>query len=187
MKEFEDKLADMIENIKEKDFKSNFQDKLKKDAIKIAKDDKLIVPADKTNNFYKLDVDKYDELLEKHITKDYKKADNNLVDEITKVDKEIAENLDLSDRIYCTSRRDAYITLKDHKPSFHNKPTCRLINTTKPELGKISKQKLSKIISDIKLKTKLQQWKNSDSVIDWFEKLENKKKMSFIQFDIVEF
>ena len=72
MKEFEDKLADMIENIKEKDFKSNFQDKLKKDAIKIAKDDKLIVPADKTNNFYKLDVDKYDELLEKHITKDYK-------------------------------------------------------------------------------------------------------------------
>ena len=61
MKEFEDKLADMIENIKEKEYKNNFQDKLKKDAMKIAKDDKLIVAADKTHNFYKMGVNEYDE------------------------------------------------------------------------------------------------------------------------------
>ena len=47
----------------------------------------------------------------------------------------------------------------------------------------ISKQKLAKIISEVKLRTKLQQWKNSD----WFENLEDKKKLSFIQFDLVEF
>ena len=175
MKDFEDKLADMIENIKKREYINSFQTKLKKDAIKIAKEKKLIVSADKTHNFYKMSVIDYDELVEKNVTKDYKKAEDNLVDEIMKVDKEIATELDLGDRIYCTSKKDAYITLKDHKPSFANKPTCRLINTTKTELGKISKQKLSKIISEVKLKTKHQKWKNSDSVIVWFIKLENKK------------
>ena len=169
------------------EYKHCFQTKLKKDAIKIDNEKKLIVPADKTHNFYKMSVDDYDELIEKNVTKDYKKAEDNLVDEITKVDKDIATELDLGDRIYCTSKKDAYITLKDHKPSFVNKPTCRLINTTKTELGKISKQKLSKIISEVKLKTKLQQWKNTDSLIEWFIKLENKKRLSFIQFDLVEF
>ena len=51
MKHFEDKLADMIENIKEKEYKNSFQDKLKKDAIKITKEDKLIIPADKIHNY----------------------------------------------------------------------------------------------------------------------------------------
>ena len=126
-------------------------------------------------------------LLKKHITKDYKKAKDSFAENTTKVDKEIAESLDLDDRIYCTSKREAYITMKDHKPTFANKPTCRLINPTKTELGKISKKKISKIILDVKNKTKFNQWKNSDSVIDWFSDLTNKNSLSFIQFDICEF
>ena len=80
-----------------------------------------------------MDEAKYDELLQKQMNKDYKKAGENLADDITKADEEIAMNLELSDRVYCTSKKDAFITLKDHKPSF----ACRLINPTKPELGKI--------------------------------------------------
>ena len=35
--------------------------------------------------------------------------------------------------------------------------------------------------------SQLNQWKNSFSVIEWFENLQNKKELSFLQFDIVEF
>ena len=31
------------------------------------------------------------------------------------------------------------------------------------------------------------QWKNSDATIDWFTKLENKSRMRFFQFDVVDF
>ena len=187
LKEFEDKLGDMINNIKQKDYKNSFQIKLKNDTQNIARENKLIIPADKTHNFYKVDEAKYDELLQKHINKDYKKADDTLADDITKVDKEIAAKLELDDRIYCTSKKAAFITLKDHKPNFANNPTCRLLNPTKPELGRISKQKLSKMISEVKQKTKFNQWKNSDSVISWFSELKDKKRLSFIQFDLCEF
>ena len=55
-----------------------------------------------------------------------------------------ATKLELDDRIDVTAQKQAFITLKDHKPNFRNNPTCRLINPTKPEIGKISKQILEK-------------------------------------------
>ena len=88
--------------------------------------------ADKTTNFYKLKKDDYNELLQKHITKDYKKTNDDIFENNTKKDKELATKLDLDDRIYKTSKKQAFITLKDHKPNFNNKPTCRLLNI-KPE------------------------------------------------------
>ena len=54
-------------------------------------------------------------------------------------DKRIAEELELSGRIDVTAKRETFITLKDHRENFRNKPTCRLINPCKPELGKVSK------------------------------------------------
>ena len=65
--------------------------------------------------------------------------------EVTKEDRRIATKLELSDRIDVTAKREAFITLKDHKPNFRNKPTCRLINPCKPELGKVSKQLVEKL------------------------------------------
>ena len=38
-----------------------------------------------------------------------------------------------------------YHTPKDHKPNFGSNPKCRLINPTKTEIGKISKQILERI------------------------------------------
>ena len=46
---------------------------------------------------------------------------------------------------------------------------------------------LVKIITEVKNKSHLLQWKNSDSVINWFSKLENKQRLHFIQFDVVDF
>ena len=42
-------------------------------------------------------------------------------------------------------------------------------------------------MNDIKEKTQLKLWKNTDSVINWFDSLENKESLSFIQFDICDY
>ena len=98
-----------------------------------------------------------------------------------------AERLKLSDRINITAKREAFLTLKDHKPNFNNKPSCRLINPCKPELGKISKQIVEKIVHDVKSKTNINQWKNTNDVINWFNNIENKNSHTLICFDICDF
>ena len=58
----------------------------------------------------------------------------------------MADRLELANRIETMVRRDAFITLKDHKPNFNNSPTCRLMNPAKSEIGKVAKQILQSII-----------------------------------------
>ena len=107
--------------------------------------------------------------------------------EVTKEDRRIATKLELRDRIDVTAKREAFITLKDHKPNFRNKPTCRLINPCKPELGKVSKQLVEKIVYDVKTATNIKHWKNTNDVVSWFNSIENKNKHMFISFDICDF
>ena len=89
---------------------------------------------------------------------------------MTKEDKKIASKLGIDDRVYKTSKREAFITLKDHKPNFKNNPKFRLLNPTKQELGKVSKQKLEKIVTFVKEKSGLKLWKDTESVITWFDR-----------------
>ena len=44
-------------------------------------------------------------------------------------DIHIDMKLDLADRINTITERESFITLKDHKEDFKNKPTCQLINS----------------------------------------------------------
>jgi len=110
---------------------------------------KLLIAADKTTNFYKLEPSKYNDLLEQNITKSCKKVHPNTVRDIHKENKKIATKLGIDDRVDTTAKKDAFITLKDHKSNFANKPTCRLINPTKSEIGKISKEILDRINSTL--------------------------------------
>ena len=73
----------------------------------------------------------------------------------TAEDTKIAERLDLSDRINVTAQREASFTLKDHKENFRNKPTYRLVNPCKPELGKVSKQIVENINHKERAKTNM--------------------------------
>ena len=135
MLNFEKRLLHMIENIKFRKVTGMFQQKLSSDVynnIKTA--DKLLVPADKTSNFYKMDTQSYTELLQKNITKNYKKVPPGITNSIEAGAKTIAKKLHLDDRINTTAKREAFITLKDHKPNFANNPTCRLINPAKSEI-----------------------------------------------------
>ena len=93
----------------------------------------------------------------------------------------------LEDRIECFPHREAFITLKDHKENFCNKPSCRLINPAKSELRKIAEFHIDKINKINQAKTKLRQWRSTKEVIAWYESLENKQKCKFIKIDIAEF
>ena len=53
--ELENRMNEMIRNVKFKDVKCRFQKKIASDIQNIKKTDSLFVPADKTTNFYKMD------------------------------------------------------------------------------------------------------------------------------------
>ena len=95
--------------------------------------------------------------------------------------------LGIDDKVDTTVEKDVFITLKDYKPNFANKPTCRLINPTKSEIGKVSKKILDRIISTIAKKRNFDQWKNTTAVINWFKSIEHKQHSSFVCLDIEEF
>ena len=177
----------MIKNIEFKEPRNQFQEKLQKEQKQIKNEPKLLIAADKTSNFYKVKPDEYKKLLEKEVNKEYKKVTDQNVKKVNNAHKKIVVDLGISDRVFKTSERECFITLKDHKPNFQNSPSCRLLNPMKCEVGKISHQKLSKIIEIVRKKSKLNQWKNSYSCIDWFKELKGKRRLSFIIFDIVNF
>ena len=64
----------------------------------------------------------------------------------------MAEKLDLDDRIYSLQSKEAFITLKDHKDNFANNTKCRLLNPAKSDLGKVSKQILARVVTDLREK-----------------------------------
>ena len=55
------------------------------------------------------------------------------------------------------------VCLMDHKPNFQKNPTTRLLNPTKTEIGRIAKQKLANVVTNVNIKLpELQLWKNTD-------------------------
>ncbi|KAL9986499.1 hypothetical protein ACROYT_G000660 [Oculina patagonica] len=182
-------MLDLIRNIKFKaNTKSNFQRKLDADINnKIKKPNSLLIPADKTTNYYEMNTTAYNKLIKENVTKTYKKSSGKVVEKLNAQSARIAEHLQLDDRIEKLAEKEAFITLKDHKPAFHNHPTCRLINPSKSEIGVISKHILDNINTSIINKTKINQWKNTSSVLKWFNDLQHKESLSFICFDVCDF
>ena len=101
--------------------------------------------------------------------------------------RDIAMNIGIADRVECMAERDAFITLKDHKENFQNHPTCRLINPAKSEMGHVSKSILERIVSEVSLATKLNQWRSTSIVIDWFKNIPDNSRSRFIKFNICDF
>ena len=147
----------------------------------------VFVKADKTTNYYKTAPEDYMTLVNENVTKTYKKTNPNVLDIITLEDKNIAEKIDLADRIEVSASRDSFITLKDHKPDFINNPTCRLINPSKSEIGVISKNILDRINKEVIQATKVNLWKSTNNTIEWFKAIPEKEKHIFITFDVCDF
>ena len=184
---FEKDLLNIINTIKFRDQKNTFQQKLKAYIEEIKKSPDVFVFADKTSNIYKMTPQEHEKLLKENVTKTYKKASPKLETAINSEAKCIATNLDLSDTIEKLAPTPAYITLKDHKENFRSNPSCRLINPSKTELGRISKIILDRINKELLSKLNYNQWKNTDNVINWFKNITDKIHCKFIQLDIKEF
>ena len=75
--------------------------------------------------------------------------------------------------MFVNGKQDCFITLKDHKPNFQNNPTVRLLNPAKNELSRISKTILDKINENLYNSLHLNQWKNTQEVIDWLKGIDN--------------
>ena len=109
----------------------------------------MFIFADKTNNTYEMKPQDHEKLIMENITKTYQKAPDKLEKTINMEAKNIAKSYKLAERIDHLPRSDTFITLKDNKDNFYNKPSCRLINPTKSELGKISKKIIEQINQEI--------------------------------------
>ena len=105
LKEFENDMLKMIQSTKFKHINSPFLNKLKDDAIKIKNETKLLIAADKTTNFYKLEPSAYNDLLEQNITKSYKKAQPDTVQAIHAENKNITTKLGIDDRVDNTASK----------------------------------------------------------------------------------
>ena len=110
-----------------------------------------------------------------------------IADNINKDGVPFAKHANLLDKMEINAMNESFITLKDHKENFINNPKTRLINPAKNEIGRISKAILEKINSEISSKLNINQWKNTASVINWFQSMDNKISKRFCMFDIKDF
>ena len=171
---FGEDLMNVINKLEVKKINDKFQRKLKEDIKKVRESPNMLVFADKSTNVYELKPEDHQKFLQNKITKTYKKASEMIEHEINLEAKEIAEKLELEDRINCLGKAQAFITMKDHKEDFRANPTCRLINPMKSELGKISKSILDGINTELRSILKVNQWKNTGAVIKWFNSIKEK-------------
>ena len=184
---FEEDLTHLISNLEYTNKRTPFQDKLITDANNIRKSKHIYVTADKTRNIYKVDKPTYNKLIRDNITSHYEKTTSETLDTINNNAKKITDTLKISDRVEPIANKSCYITIKDHKEDFPSNVKCRLINPAKSNIGIIGKQIISKINETIRTKLKLQQWRCTSDMLDWFKNLENKPEHTLLQLDIVDF
>ena len=187
LKSFEDDLLALIEGVRFRKINSPLQKELRKDVRRIQNEQNILVSADKTNNHYSVPPKQYEKLMMDSITSTYKKADQQAAHSINIESRKIAEDLELADRIQALAPKPAYVTLKDHKDNFRTHPTCRLINPSKSEIGVVSKKILDRINADVIKATRVNQWKNTTAVINWFKAARTRSISTFITFDVVNF
>ena len=161
--------------------------KFHEDLRKVRSSKKTLTFADKTSNMYRLEKEEYRRLLQNAVTTTYKKSNKETERRINCEGIKYAKEANILDKVEVNGTANCFVTLKDHKDNFLNHPTTRLINPAKNEIGRISKQILDQINSKLCEILKVNEWKNTASVIDWFKKIENKSSHKFLITDIKDF
>ena len=120
------------------------------------------------------------------ITPTYKKAKGN-IKKINEKGKEIVKKSfdNIIDKMGVITESNCFIIIKDHQENNH--PKVREIKPAKNELGRISKIILDNINMKLFEATRINQWKNTVSAIQWFNWLKAKHLMKFVMFDIKDF
>ena len=183
---FETDLHELVASIEFRKAQNEFLDRLDSDVQNIKSCKKVIIPADKTSNFYHLSVDDYYKLITKNISAEYRKSPPGTADTINSHASDIANKLKLKDRMQKFQTSQAFVLLKDHKSNFSSKLPCRLINPAKSDIGRVSKFILENITEQLRTSLSLNQWKSTPDVIHWF-KQNCVGKVQFLQYDIESF
>ena len=102
-------------------------------------------------------------MMRENFTRSYKKCNTNKSNSINVKAKQIVSKLKFDDRVQKLDENEAYVTTKDQKEGFPNKISCRLINPSKTDIGKIRKQILDRVNNTTLEKNKENQWKNTFS------------------------
>ena len=158
LKAFENMMFDIPNRIKFRDPRNAYQNKLKKDVSKIKGQEKLVVMSDKTRNAYLCKSEDYNKYMSNAITKDFKKADPNVINIINSEAAAITNKLEISDRVDQFRLQEPFITIKDHKEDFPARIDTRLINPAKSNIGVISKTILDRINEAIRNKLGVKHW-----------------------------
>ena len=122
LKKFEDDMFTLIRSIKFRNVTNDFQNDLKYNIGKIKSSDEMFVTADKTKNIYKIPVEKYQQILNNNVTKDYEKTSLENVSRINKEASTIASELKVADRVNQHTRANELMPtsqLKTTKKIFH--------------------------------------------------------------------
>ena len=123
--------------------------------------------------------------MHENVTRTYKKCNTNKSNFINFKTKQIGCKLKIDDRVQKLDENEVYVTIKDHKERFSDKISCHLINPSKTDIGKISKQILDRVNNPMLEKNKVNQWKNTPSVIEWYVILSEKTNL-LLQYSILK-
>ena len=141
--------------------------------------------ADKSNNLFKINKANYENILNNKVSSAYKLSNKNT---INKINDETYNLIKLHKVKGKLQHKQAFITIKDHKKNLPNKTEYRLLNSTKSFLAKyFSKNLIDKVNLTIRKKSQLNQWKNTNNVINWFKNSKFNANYRLIKFDIVKF
>ena len=154
---------------------TDFKKKIKSDISDIKSSPDGLIFAYKTSNIYEAAPQEYNRMLKDIVTKSKKKSTGRLEKSINIEVKDMANKIQLSDRIECLARTTPFITLKDHKNIFQSSLPYQLINPPKSELGKICKWILENINQHLVKLLYVNQWKSSTSVFEDLKNIKDKK------------
>ena len=98
---------------------------------------------------YRLEKEEYYLLLQNAVTATYKKSNKDIARRINCEGIKYAEEANILYKVEVNGTANFFITLKDHKANFLNHPTKRLNNPAKNEIGRISKQILDQVNSNL--------------------------------------
>ena len=142
-------MMDMIKSLEFKRVYNESQSNLRNDITQIRESNNLFVLAGKSRNIYKVSKASYERMIHENATKKYKKCNSNKFNSINFKAKQIASKLKIDNRVRKLDENEAYVTIKDHKEGFPEKISLCLINPSKTDIGRISKQILDSLNNSI--------------------------------------
>ena len=184
MGKFEAEMIGIVKEIKFRKMRNNIQQKMYEDMRKFKESEKIFV---NSGNLYKIEKEKYRQMIFKEVVKNYKKAPPDLEKELKNETKMLAHKLGIVDRVEKYNTKNCFITIKDHESNFKTNPECRLINPARTQIGRICKIIVQEICESLRLALNINQWRSTNDCIKCFEEYEKDNRCSFIKYDIKDF